>query len=232
MRPAIVAGSVALTALAGCAAGFGAPGPGAAGVIRVRGPGAYVEPGCVGWCRASLRDGLIRRDGPGLKVAVGARLGVVRGALGDRGATVGLAGEPHLDLGFVPVSDRWALTASLGYAVQSLPYDDATIAYRGVAPSLRFAWGLRRRLAVHAGVGATLGAITVTPDAGGAAMSVDAAQPRALVGAALVLRRTPSIDLTLRVEAAGFTTREVAVGGEHGRLTGWGVSGELVVASF
>ena len=232
MRRAIIAGGVALTALAGCAAGFGAPGPGAAGVIRVRGPGAYVEPGCVGWCRVSLRDGLIRRDGPGLKVAVGARLGVVRGALGDRGATVGLAGEPHLDLGFVPVSDRWALTASLGYAFQSLPYDDATIAYRGVAPSLRFAWGLRRRLAIHAGVGATLGTITATPDAGGASTSADAHQPRALAGASLVLRRTPSIDLTLRVEATAFTTTEVTVGAAPGRLAGSGVSAELVVASF
>ncbi len=232
MRPAIIASGVALAALAGCAAGLGAPGPGAAGVIRVRGPGAYVEPGCVGWCRVSLRDGLIRRDGPGLKVAVGARLGVVRGALGDRGATVGLAGEPHLDLGFVPVSDRWALTASLGYAFQSLPYDDATIAYRGVAPSLRFAWGLRRRLAVHAGGGYGFGTVTATPEVGGASMSADAGQARVLAGAAVVIRRTPSIDLTLRLEASAFTTGEVAVGADRGRLTGSGVSAELVVSGF
>lgn len=229
-RAAIIAAAGA--ALAGCAAGLGAPGPGAAGVIRVRGPGAYVEPGCVGWCRVSLRDGVIRRDGPGLKITVGARVGAVRGALGDRAAVLGLAGEPHLDLGFVPVSDRWALTASLGYAFQSLPYDDATIAYRGVAPSLRFAWGLRRRLAVHAGVGYAFGALTATPDAGGAAMTVDADQARALAGAALVLRRTPSIDLTLRLEAAAFATGELAVGADRGRLTGSGVSAELVVSAF
>ncbi|MBK9032864.1 MAG: hypothetical protein IPL61_16595 [Myxococcales bacterium] len=229
MRRAVVA---AVVALAGCAGGIGAPGPGGAGVIRVRGPGAVVEPGCVGWCRVSLRDGVIRRDGPGLKVTFGARIGVVHGALGARGAVLGLAGEPHLDVGWVPVSDRWALTASLGYVFQTLPYGDDTVAYRGVAPSLRAAWGLRRRLAVHAGVGAARGAITVTPDADAPAMTAAASQARALAGATLVLRRTPSIDLALRVEASAFASGQVAVGGERGRLAGWGVTSQLVVSSF
>ena len=53
-----------------------------------------------------------------------------------------------------------------------------------------------------------------------------------LAGAAVVIRRTPSIDLTLRLEASAFTTGEVAVGADRGRLTGSGVSAELVVSGF
>lgn len=228
----VVPMAAAALAAAGCAAGFGAPGPGAAGVVRVNGPGVYVDPTCVGWCPAVYRDGYVRRDGPGLKAAVGVRLGVVDGWFAARPATVGPAGEPHVDVTWVPRSDRWAMTATVGYLFQSLAYDDATIAYRGVTPSATFHWGVRRRLSVHAGLGHAFGTVAVTPDGADAATTAGAGQHRALVGATVVFRRTPTIDVALRLEASAFTTGEVAIGAERGGVHGWGVSVEGVVSRF
>lgn len=222
-----------LVALApACAAGFGAPGPGAAGIVRVNGPGMYVEPGCVGWCRAVYRDGYVKRDGPGFKVMFGTRLGVIDGTFAGRPSALGMTGEPHMDLSFVPRGDRWAITATAGYLFQTLSYDDATVAYRGVTPSATFHWGLRRRVYVHGGIGHGLGAIVVTPDGADDGMSTGAGQHRALAGATFVFRRTPMIDFALRVEASAYTTGDVTLGTDRGALRGWGVTFQGLLSRF
>jgi hypothetical protein len=217
MRAAIV-----LLVFAGCAAGFGAPGPGAAGVVRVNGPGVYVDPTCVGWCKAVYRDGYIKRDGPGLKFMLGTKIGVTNGKLDTRERVIGIGSEPHVDLSFVPRSDRWAITASAGYVFQSFYYDDDTVAFRGITPSATFHWGLRRRFYVHGGVGHSYGSITVTPEGADSGMSAAAGQNRALAGATFVFRRTPSIDFALRVEANAYS----------GDMSGMGVTVEGLLSRF
>ncbi len=228
----LVAGIAILGLLPACAAGFGAPGPGAAGIVRVKGPGTYVEPGCVGWCRAVYRDGYVKRDGPGFKVMFGTKLGVTDGSFAARAATLGTTGEPHLDVSFVPRSDRWAVTATAGYLFQTLWYDDATVSYRGLAPSVAFHWGLRRRVYVHGGLGRGFGSLVVTPDGAEDGVSAGAGQHRALAGASFVFRRTPSIDFALRVEANAYTTGEVPLGTERGALRGWGVTFQGLLSRF
>ncbi|HUQ05265.1 MAG TPA: hypothetical protein VM261_22330 [Kofleriaceae bacterium] len=225
--------TVVLIVLAsGCAAGFGAPGPGAAGVIRVNGPGMYVDPGCVGWCKARYADGYVKRDGPGLKFMFGTKIGVTSGKLAARERTLGIGSEPHVDLSFVPRSDRWAITATAGYVFQSLTYDADTVAYRGFTPSATLHWGVRRRLYVHGGVGHSFGSIAVTPEGTDDGMSAGAGQHRALAGATLVFRRTPMIDFALRVEANAYTTGEVALGADDGALSGWGVTCQGLLSRF
>ncbi len=215
-----------------CAAGFGAPGPGAAGVIRVNGPGAYVEPGCTGWCKVTLRDGYVRRDGPGFKFMFGSKLGVTDGSFGARDRTVGIGSEPHVDISFVPHSDRWALTATVGYVFQSLRYDDDTVSFRGVAPSASFHWGVRRRLYVHGGVGHAFGSLKVAPEAAADGVSSSAGQHRALAGVSFVFRRTPTIDFALRLEANAFFGDDVMLGTEPGHLAGSGLTVEGLLSRF
>jgi hypothetical protein len=183
----------------------------------------YVDPSCVGWCKAVYRDGYVKRDGPGIKFMFGTKVGVTDGKLGTRERTLGIGSEPHVDLSFVPRSDRWAVTASAGYVFQSLYYDADTVAYRGITPSATFHWGMRRRLYVHGGVGHGFGEIVVTPEGADEGMAISAGQNRALGGATFVFRRTPSIDFALRVELNAYTA---------GDMSGWGATVEGLLSRF
>ncbi len=227
----VLVASVAMLASA-CAAGFGAPGPGAAGVVRVNGPGAHVEPGCTGWCKVTLADGYVKKDGPGFKFMFGTKLGITDGKLGARARSKGIGSEPHLDVSFVPHSDRWAITASVGYVLQTLWYPDDTVGFDGVAPIASFHWGLRRRLYVHGGVGHAFGTVKVAPEAAAPGISAGAGQQRVLAGLTFVFRRTPTIDFALRLEANAYTTGEVMLGGERGSLSGWGVTFQGLLSRF
>jgi hypothetical protein len=218
--------------LAACAAGYGAPGPGASRITRVHGPSVYTDPFCYGWCKVYLDPGFIHKDGPGLKFMFGAKLGASHGAFAGRERALGIGSEPHIDLTWVPKSDRWAVTATVGWVFQTLFYEHDVVQYSGVAPSASFHYGLRRRLYVHAGLGRHLGTLEVAPEAASDGMTASAGVSRVLGGMTFVFRRTPSIDFALRVEASAYASDEVTIGPERGRFTGWGLTFEGLLSSF
>ncbi len=221
-----------LALVSACAAGYGAPGPGASNVTRVNGPGAYVDATCTGWCPVYLQNGYVRADGPGLKFMFGAKLGVTDGGFAGRERAIGIGSEPHVDLTWVSATDRWAVTATAGYVFQSLYYPDDTVSFRGFTPSASFHWGLRRRLYIHAGVGHSFGTIELAPEAADDGMTASLDQHRGLAGLTFVFRRTPTIDFALRLEANAYVSGNVTIGSESGRMSGWGLTFEGLLSRF
>lgn len=224
---------IALWAAAGCAGSFWAAGPGGSGVQRKASDGFVVTGGGYGYVTGYRVPGAVHAGGGGIGMSLGTKLGATYGAFGERDRVMGIGSEPHLDLVFIPASDRWSATATAGWVFRSLYYDDADdIAYHGFAPSLSVHYALRRRLWVHVGAGYTFGSIKIAPEVADMATSTGAGELRALGGMSWVFRRTPRLDIVLRVELNAYRSDEVTVLGETGRLQGAGVTFQAIWSTF
>jgi hypothetical protein len=232
MRRGLVA-VVALALAPGCAAAVGAPGPGGSGLERVRGPSTYVDdPDGDGYGYVHYDPGFVHVADGGVSFVFGAKIGVTRAGFGARDAVTGLGSEPHLDLTYVPRSDRWALTGTLGWVFQTLTYDDDVVKFSGFAPSVTMAVAVRRRFYVHAGGGGGIGNVSVTPEGDDYGTSARAYELRGLGGFTFVFRRTPNIDMAFRLEGNLYRSTEVMIEGERGAMSGYGATFEMILSGF
>lgn len=213
-------GLLLLLGITGCAFTRGAAIPGGACVERVPDLG-----------RAG--DGALP-DHPRWSWGAGAKIGVASGRFGDRPRSLGLGPAGlHLDLVYFPRAghDQLAVSGTVAYHAESIYDGPDQIGFSGFSPEAAIHYGLVRRLSVHAGAGVGFGDLALTagddPE-----VTASATEAHAFAGLTVVFRRTPLIDISLRVEGGVFTTTEATLAGDTGSLTGEGVMFEGIFSSF